>query len=263
MGLDLRLLILIASPISNAAQRDDIRFSWGHFSRSSHIAVGFVLGMPESDMLKELAAEDAFYGDLIIGNFDDAYPIFKMASMFRWVYTYCTKAPRVLTTNDRIFINIISLMNLLEAPENLQANFTVWGDFVTSGFDIRSSEVYLFSKDTIIELLPIVEKVNSKNEVLVPANEARGTTRRNVPNFINLQPSCKVKLHIACRISFMYQHYELWHSALNSQNITDNVNFRKDVSIVLLPSKSTRPIKSVINAGVSIISLLFLSICIV
>lgn len=263
MGLDLRLLILVASPLHNAAQRDAIRFSWGHYARSSHVAVAFVLGAPEPVMLKELAVEDAFYGDLIILNSDDSYPIFKMASMLHWTHTYCTLAPRLFTTNDRVFINLLGLLELAEAPENLHTKLTVWGDFVISHFDIRSADVYLFSNDTVGVLLPIAKKVTSKNQVLVSAHEAHNIKRQNVPNFINnLQQSCNVKFNVACRIIFSYQHYDLWQSASNSQNITENVNFIKDISIVLRSSKSKRHMKPVINTGIPIFSLLFLLFCI-
>lgn len=262
MGLDLRLLILVASPLNNAAQRDAIRFSWGHYARSSHVAVAFVLGAPEPYKLNVLAAEDAIYGDLIIAKSDDSYPIFKMVSMLDWTYEHCLNAPRLFTTNDRVFTNVISLLKLAEAPENANATLTVWGDFIISSHDIRSADVYLFTNDTITKLLQAASKMTSRHEVLLSAHKHRDITRRHVPNFINnLQQSCNIKLHVACRIFFHYQHYELWQRILESRNITRSFYFRKDVSVVVGSSKS-RTMKLVTNTGISILSLLFSLICI-
>lgn len=262
MGQDLRLLILVASPLKNAAQRDSIRFSWGHFARSSHVVVGFVLGAPDLYMLKVLAAEDALYGDLIIGKSDDTYPVFKMASMFDWMQAYCSNAPRLFTTNDRVFTHLLSLLKLVEASEHENVKLTVWGDFINSNSDIRAADVYLFTNDTIARLLPAAVKINSNHNVLVSASKHRDIMRHHVPNFINnLQQPCNIKLHIACRIFFHYQHYELWHSILESYNVTRHVYFRKDISVVVGSSRSLRPMKPVINTGILILALLFLLIC--
>lgn len=259
MGIDLRLLIMVASPLNNAAQRDAIRFSWGHYARSSHVAVAFVLGTPEPYKLDVLAAEDALYGDLIIGNSDDSYPIFKMVSMFDWMDAYCSNAPRLFATNDSVFTNVMGLLKLAEAPENVNAKLTVWGDFVSSSHDVRGGDVYLFTNDTIGKLLPAASEMTSQHDVLLSVDKYRDITRQHVPDFINnLQQSCNIKLHVACRIFFHYQHYELWQTVLESHNGTRSFYFTKGANVVVGSSKSFCPMKPVINTGISILSLLFL-----
>lgn len=261
MGLEPRLLILVASSLNNAPQRDAIRFSWGHYARSCHAVVAFVLGAPESHMLNVLAAEDALYGDLIIGNSDDSYAVFKMASMLYWTNAYCLNAPRLFTINDRVFTNVMNLLNLTEAPEHAKAKLTVWGDFVISNNEIRSSDVYLFTNDTIATLLPKLGNITSDDKVLLSANQGYEIHRYNVPNFINnLQQPCNIKLHVACHIFLHYQHYELWLSIIEGQNSTRNFYNRANVSIGL--SKSLRPIKPDRNTGIIILLLLFLLLCI-
>lgn len=262
VGLHLRLLILVASLVKNAAQRDAIRYTWGHYARSSHVAVAFVLGAPDSDMLSVLAAEDALYGDLIIGNSDQLSLLFKMASMFDWTHAYCLNSPRLFTMNDRVFVNVKNLLRLVEAPEYANAKLTVWGDFTISN-EIRDSDVYLFSNDTIVRLVSTTANITSNDKVLLSSDTARDVKRYNVPYFINtLQESCNITLHVACRIFFHYQQYELWQSTFEPRNVTRNViNVRKTVSNIVERSGSLRRMKPVINTDF-IMSLFCLLLCI-
>ncbi|XP_011556053.3 beta-1,3-galactosyltransferase 5 [Plutella xylostella] len=129
-GAALRLLVLVTSAPGHAAAREAVRLSWGHAALRRDIGFAFVLGsLHTRDEAKAdaIRAEDELYGDIIIGNSRDSYSnlTLKTLSMLEWVHTYCPKVPRLLKTDDDMFINIPRLLKFIDARKN--ETRTIWG----------------------------------------------------------------------------------------------------------------------------------------
>lgn len=70
-GIHLRVLILVASAPSHVEQRNAIRQTWGYFTRREDVAMAFMLGSSPAEAALE--AEEALYGDMIVGKTMDSY----------------------------------------------------------------------------------------------------------------------------------------------------------------------------------------------
>lgn len=129
LGARLRLLVLVSSAPEHAAARDAVRLTWGHFAARADVAVAFVLGAAPPALRAAIDAEDALYGDVIEGRSVDSYSnlTLKTLSMLEWVDTYCPRAPRLLKTDDDMFINIPRLLQFADAPSRVNASRTIWG----------------------------------------------------------------------------------------------------------------------------------------
>lgn len=137
-GAHLRLLILVTSAPSHASARDAVRLTWGHFRARSDVAIAFVLGQAPAALEAALVAEDALYGDLIVGNSVDSYQnlTLKTISMLEWKLQYCPQAPYLLKTDDDMFINVPRLLSHVDKAGN--ASRTIWGRVVYKALPIRS-----------------------------------------------------------------------------------------------------------------------------
>lgn len=81
--------------------------------------MAFVLGASPASERAKLAAEDALFGDVIVGNSVDSYRnlSLKTLSMLEWADTSCALAPRLLKTDDDVFLNVPRLRrNVLVSP---------------------------------------------------------------------------------------------------------------------------------------------------
>lgn len=138
LGARLRLLVLVTSAPGHAAARDAVRLTWGHFAARADVAVAFVLGAPPPALAAAIEAEDALYGDVIVGRSVDSYSnlTLKTLSMLEWADTYCPRAPRLLKTDDDMFINIPRLLQFAAAPARANATRTIWGKVLLTLFQL-------------------------------------------------------------------------------------------------------------------------------
>lgn len=140
LGARLRLLILVTSAPSHTAARDAVRLTWGHYKTRSDVALAFVLGAPPAALEPALEREDAMYGDLVVGRSVDSYSnlTLKTLSMLEWADTYCPRAPRLLKTDDDMFINVPRLLKFLATRAN--ATRTIWGKLVRKSLPKRTTK---------------------------------------------------------------------------------------------------------------------------
>ncbi|XP_049875546.1 beta-1,3-galactosyltransferase 4-like [Pectinophora gossypiella] len=133
LGAGLTLLVLVTSAPEHTAKRAAVRKTWGSLARRRDIVLAFVIGQPPQKYQKRLAREDVLYGDVIQGNWVDSYSnlTLKVLSMLEWADTYCPRAPRVLKTDDDVFLNLPRLLNMLAEPQRAKATRTIWGEFRT------------------------------------------------------------------------------------------------------------------------------------
>lgn len=131
LGVGLSVLILVASAPCHVEERNAVRQTWGYFTRREDVAMAFMLGASPSEVAAEAAleAEQALYGDMIVGNCVDSYTnlTLKTLSMLEWAATYCPHAPRLLKSDDDEFINVPRLLEFLSTPERVNATLTLWG----------------------------------------------------------------------------------------------------------------------------------------
>ncbi|XP_013194784.2 beta-1,3-galactosyltransferase 9 [Amyelois transitella] len=129
LGAKLRLLILIASQPSNWKARDEIRLTWKHYASRSDISSGFIIGSPSDDLIGQIDEEDKLYNDIIIGRFKDSQLnlTLKTLSMLEWVDAYCPNVPKILKTDDNVYVNVPILIDFIETPSRKNAMKTIWG----------------------------------------------------------------------------------------------------------------------------------------
>lgn len=128
-GALLRMLILVSSAPSNVEKRHAIRQTWGFYARKANVALAFVLGASPATMRITVAAEDALFGDLVVGNSIDSYAnlTLKTLSMLEWANTYCRHSPRLLKTDDDVFVNVPRLLRFAFSNWRANAKRTLWG----------------------------------------------------------------------------------------------------------------------------------------
>lgn len=108
------LLVVIHSAPENTAKRRTIRETWGE--PRQNIKMLFMLGSVENDTTQmKLLEENKVHGDLVQGNFHDAYRnmTYKHVMVFKYAIYYCPQAKYVLKTDDDVFVNMPSVMSFL------------------------------------------------------------------------------------------------------------------------------------------------------
>ncbi|XP_053618659.1 beta-1,3-galactosyltransferase 5-like [Plodia interpunctella] len=108
----LLLMVLVASRPSNYQNRMVIRNTWG---RSTDFAkVLFLLGQSTGNF-QQTNNESAIYGDIVLGNFKDAYRnmTYKHVMGLKWIVHHCPTAKYVLKTDDDILVNSYELRRFL------------------------------------------------------------------------------------------------------------------------------------------------------
>ncbi|XP_064074741.1 beta-1,3-galactosyltransferase 5-like [Vanessa tameamea] len=246
LGAHLRLLVLVTSAPTHAAARDAVRLTWGHYAARRDVALAFVLGAPPASLRPALEAEDALYGDLVVGRSVDSYSnlTLKTLSMLEWADTYCPRAPRLLKTDDDMFINVPRLLRFAAAHEN--ATRTVWGKVVKKSLpkrttkskyyisplqfpgkvfpDFATGPAYLLTADAIRPLLEAApaEPYLRLEDVFVTgvlAGKLR-LRRQHAPEFYNkkvaLHP-CAVQRGIAIHMVQYHEQFDLWRKLLDGK----------------------------------------------
>ncbi|XP_053611995.1 beta-1,3-galactosyltransferase 1-like [Plodia interpunctella] len=135
-GSELQLMIFVFTAPSHFKQRQAIRMTWGDTVKIPNVSLAFIIGITpnESESFgysdrSLILEEDLIYRDIIIGRFIDTYNnlTLKSLSMLEWMNTYCSLVPRMLKTDDDMFINVPKLLQFAE--ESLRKNITktIWG----------------------------------------------------------------------------------------------------------------------------------------
>ncbi|KAG7312623.1 hypothetical protein JYU34_000940 [Plutella xylostella] len=246
-GAGLRLLILVTSAPDHAAAREAVRLTWGHAALRRDIGFAFVLGSLDSRheaKADAIRAEDELYGDIIIGNSRDSYSnlTLKTLSMLEWVHTYCPEVPRLLKTDDDMFINVPRLLQFIDARKN--ETRTIWGrvferlsperslrskyylsprQYPSNLFpDFTSGPAYLMTTDVAGELLEAAgqEPYLRLEDVFVTGVLASKLKikRQNAAEFYNkrvLYLTCNVQKGISIHEVRYHEQFDLWRKLLD------------------------------------------------
>ncbi|XP_060810064.1 lactosylceramide 1,3-N-acetyl-beta-D-glucosaminyltransferase-like, partial [Amyelois transitella] len=107
------LVIIVSTRPTNFANRMAIRKTWGKTVDSTKLV--FLLGEADNITNQLLTEEIKLYGDIVQGNFIDAYKnlTYKYVMGLKWVTHHCPKAKYVLKTDDDIVVNIKEVWNYL------------------------------------------------------------------------------------------------------------------------------------------------------
>ncbi|XP_055688380.1 beta-1,3-galactosyltransferase 5 [Lutzomyia longipalpis] len=109
------VLILVHSAPGNGEKRALIRRTWGRDDVRARLL--FLLGAVASPKVQgELEVENARHGDLVQGNFIDAYRnmTYKHAMALKWFTYSCPEAHFLLKTDDDVFVNSPTMFDFLE-----------------------------------------------------------------------------------------------------------------------------------------------------
>ncbi|XP_037967135.2 beta-1,3-galactosyltransferase 5 [Plutella xylostella] len=246
LGARLRLLVLVTSAPDHAAAREAVRLTWGHAAARRDVGFAFVLGTPAEAKAEAIRAEDELYGDIIIGNSRDSYSnlTLKTLSMLEWVDTYCPKVPRLLKTDDDMFINIPRLLKFIDARKN--ASRTIWGRVIKRSTPRRSTKskyyvsplqyppkvfpdfatgpAYLMTTDVVGELLKAAgqEPYLRLEDVFVTGVLASKLKikRQHAAEFYNKKVSyhpCTVQKGIAIHMVRFHEQFDLWRKLLDGK----------------------------------------------
>uniref|UniRef100_A0A7E4V276 Hexosyltransferase n=1 Tax=Panagrellus redivivus TaxID=6233 RepID=A0A7E4V276_PANRE len=146
------LLIIVKTAPYRLANRDAIRSTWGRYNQVQKFRVRTVFVMGQLSAKEEdsygdvLAAEQKQFGDLLVGNFVDAYRnnTLKLLQSLQFAHNHCKTGPvsYVLLVDDDYMVN---LNNLVAEAEKHPPNERLY-----MGFRIDSSPFRLiFSKHRV------------------------------------------------------------------------------------------------------------------
>jgi hypothetical protein len=110
----LLLVVIVSSKPTNYKNRMVIRNTWGRSVDSTKVV--FLLGEPSKAAdARKIRNESALYGDIVQGNFVDAYRnmTYKHVMGLKWVVHHCPVAKYVLKTDDDVVVNSHALRQFL------------------------------------------------------------------------------------------------------------------------------------------------------
>lgn len=117
-------LIFVHSAPKNFEKRALIRETWGSADsiEQSPLRIIFAVGKVENDIVQSsLEKEQSLFGDLMQGNFLDAYfnVTYKHVMGLKWFHNHCEGAKLLIKVDDDIFVNTGELIeNLVEPTTN-------------------------------------------------------------------------------------------------------------------------------------------------
>lgn len=117
-----------SSPLK-AENREVLRATWFH--SDPRMLSFFVMGKTHSKSLqKKIDKESEMYGDIIQGNFVDAYHnlTYKHALVMKWFNTHCTDVKFLVKMDDDVFMNVPAVFDYLQEIEN--ENHAILGNFI-------------------------------------------------------------------------------------------------------------------------------------
>ncbi|GBP67836.1 Lactosylceramide 1,3-N-acetyl-beta-D-glucosaminyltransferase [Eumeta japonica] len=246
LGARLRLLVLVTSAPAHASAREAIRLTWGHYALRADVAIAFVVGAAPIESEPTLLAEDTLYGDLIRGRFVDSYSnlTLKSVSMLEWVDEYCPRVPRLLKTDDDMFINVPRLLDFVARTAN--DTRTIWGKVVRRSLpkrapsskyyvppqqyparvfpDFATGPAYLVSVDVVRPLYEAAlrEPYLRLEDVFVTGVLAGRlhVRRQHTPEFYNKKVAahpCAVQRGLAIHMVRYHEQFDLWRKLLDGK----------------------------------------------
>ena len=158
---DTFLLILVNSDPENTEAREIIRETWGSVKsyNGSNIRVVFLIGTRQvsrrgsvTDLNARLKKESETFGDVIKGDFIDAYVnmTYKTVMGLHWMNLYCPKASFVMKSDDDVMINIRKVIHFLQEisqSESDLTNFFYCLTVTSTPFRERTSKWYVSYTD--------------------------------------------------------------------------------------------------------------------
>ncbi|XP_052762148.1 beta-1,3-galactosyltransferase 1-like [Mya arenaria] len=132
-GETARIFIFVFTEHSNIDRRTAIRKTWLSLSNNntSEVRYAFVLGETEDKHLRDaVLKENEIYHDIIKENFKDSYRnlTYKTILGLKWVTEKCPSVQFIMKTDDDVFLNIKSLMLMLNSSNDLGQNDAIIGD---------------------------------------------------------------------------------------------------------------------------------------
>jgi len=109
------VLVLVHSHPAHERLRRTIRQTWGSIVHSQFKLL-FLVGIPKNKKLQTLLTnENEENGDLVQGNFIDAYKnlTYKHVMAFKWAVYFCPNAKYVFKCDDDVFINTPGLIHYI------------------------------------------------------------------------------------------------------------------------------------------------------
>lgn len=116
------LLVLVHSAPNNREKRKTIRETWGE--PRDNMKILFMLGSVNNTKTQQfIEKENKMHGDLVQGNFKDAYRnmTYKHVMVFKYVVYYCPQVKYILKTDDDVFVNMPTVMSFLNVA------LSAWG----------------------------------------------------------------------------------------------------------------------------------------
>ena len=158
---DIFLLILVNSDPENIEARKIIRETWGSVRvyNRANIGVVFLVGtrlVPRTgsaaDLDARLKKESDTYGDIVKGDFIDAYVnmTYKTVMGLHWMNQHCPKASFVMKSDDDVMIHIHKVIHFLQEIDQSEsdlANFFFCLTVTTAPFREPTSKWYVSYSD--------------------------------------------------------------------------------------------------------------------
>ncbi|EDW73548.2 uncharacterized protein Dwil_GK16591 [Drosophila willistoni] len=119
---DIKALILVHTAPRNVEKRSIIRQTWGGpIIEKSPVRVVFLLGAlpPEEQSVQwDLTQENNLYGDMVQGNFQDAYRnmTYKHVMALKWFHNNCPQAKLLIKVDDDVYVHTPQLLKYLTEP---------------------------------------------------------------------------------------------------------------------------------------------------
>ncbi|GAB6023014.1 hypothetical protein CHUAL_007104 [Chamberlinius hualienensis] len=115
----LMLVILVATAVEHAAQRQAIRETWGSYAKTlPEVTLAFVTGRPVNTNSQSIIMKEALqYGDIIQEDFMDTYKnlTLKTVMLLKWANTFCTEAKYIMKADDDMFVNVPNLLKYVKS----------------------------------------------------------------------------------------------------------------------------------------------------
>src|SRR6218665_1602497 len=137
------LMILIKSRIENFEQRHQIRRTWGREDGVASVTVrrAFLLGVNPMDKTTQhrVGMEHQDYNDIVQQYFLDTYfnNTLKMMMGFQWATQYCESARFIAFFDDDYFVNINSVIQLLQAVKPTEMDNLIIGYIWKNAMPLR------------------------------------------------------------------------------------------------------------------------------
>lgn len=161
-GYNIRLLLIVKSAIGNIERRNAIRQTWGWEQRFPDVVIRcvFNLGLARNNppLQQQVEKEQSQYGDIIQGNFTDAYKNNTIKSMlgFRWVIENCPTAKFIMFVDDDMYMSTKNALQYANRPDNypnyLQTNHSeitkLQGNYDVFKFDLSEPPASFFAGRT-------------------------------------------------------------------------------------------------------------------